>query len=73
MVNGNILSKRPSVLEKTSVKAHTVVDCKGKFSLPGLWDMHGHYSKDKGPFYLAGGLTHLLDMGNDKILLICKK
>jgi hypothetical protein len=35
--------------------------------------MHGHFSKDEGIRYLAGGVTHLRDLGNDKILLQYKK
>ena len=41
--------------------------------MPGLWDMHAHFSKGEGPSYLAGGVTHLRDMGNDNILLTYKK
>jgi len=51
----------------------TVIDCKGKFLMPGLWDMHGHYQKDDGSFYLAGGVTHVRDMGNGNITLTYKQ
>jgi len=51
----------------------SVIDCSGKFIMPGLWDMHGHYSKEEGVMYLAGGVTHIRDMGNDKILLTWKQ
>jgi hypothetical protein len=57
----------------TDFKADTIIDAKGKFLMPGLWDMHGHFSKDEGIKYLAGGVTHLRDLGNDKILLQYKK
>ena len=57
----------------TTIKADTVIDCKGKFLMPGLWDMHAHFSKEEGASYLAGGVTHLRDMGNDNILLTYKK
>jgi hypothetical protein len=58
---------------KLMTRHDTIIDCKGKFLMPGLWDMHGHYAKDEGPAYLAGGVTHIRDMGNDKVLLTYKK
>jgi hypothetical protein len=35
--------------------------------------MHGHYFKDEGCIYLAGGVTHIRDMGNDNIISTFKK
>jgi hypothetical protein len=72
VVRGKITEISPSS-SGSAANADTVIDCKGKFLMPGLWEMHGHYSKDEGPFYLAGGVTHVRDMGNDKILLTYKK
>lgn len=68
--DGKINAIYPS--QKESAKADTVIDCTGKFLMPGLWDMHGHYDKDEGVMYLAGGVTHIRDMGNAKILLTYK-
>lgn len=62
-----------SSLKKLPDTGATTIDCTGKFLMPGLWDMHGHYSKNAGAMYLAGGVTHIRDMGNDKILLTYKK
>jgi hypothetical protein len=42
----------------------TVVDGSGKMLLPGLWDMHAHYQEREGLNYVAGGVTHVRDMGN---------
>src|SRR4030095_1409484 len=53
--------------------ADTVIDANGKFLIPGLWDMHSHYQKSDGVWYLAGGVTHVRDMGNAAILLSYKK
>jgi hypothetical protein len=72
VVNGKITAIHSSAV-KPIIKADTLIDCKGKFLMPGLWDMHGHYAKDEGPMYLAGGVTHIRDMGNEKILLTYKK
>lgn len=70
--NGKITAIYPSS-KNTSAYGKTIVDCKGKFLMPGMWDMHGHFSKDEGSYYLAGGVTHVRDMGNDHILLTHKK
>jgi len=43
-----------------------VVDAKGKFLLPGLWDMHAHFEQvEWGPIYLAAGVTTVRDCGNE--------
>ncbi len=72
IVDGVINKVMPSS-SKESVTADTVINCKGKFLMPGLWDMHGHYAKEEGVSYLAGGVSHIRDMGNDKTILNYKK
>ncbi len=67
VTNGKITAVYPAA--KVAAKADTVIDCTGKFLMPGLWDMHCHYEKELGTEYLAGGVTHIRDMGNDKTLL----
>ena len=43
-----------------------VLDAKGKWLLPGLWDMHAHYEQvEWGPIYLASGVTTVRDCGNE--------
>jgi hypothetical protein len=71
VVNGKIKALYPSS-SKNASKADTVIDCKGKFLMPGLWDMHAHFGKEEGVMYLAG-VTHIRDMGNAKILLTYKE
>lgn len=47
-------------------KQASVVDAKGKFILPGLWDMHAHFEQvEWGPIYLAAGVTTVRDCGNE--------
>ena len=46
----------------------TVVDGRGKFLIPGLWDMHVHafvyvFSDFAGPLMIANGVTGARDMG----------
>jgi len=43
-----------------------VIDAKGKFLIPGLWDMHVHLDRvGEGalPLFIANGLTSVRDMG----------
>jgi imidazolonepropionase-like amidohydrolase len=51
-----------------------VVDAKGMYVIPGLWDMHTHayfgWSSDFGdqyvlPLFIANGITGIRDMGSD--------
>ncbi len=70
IADGKIISVGSS--SSVTAKADSVIDCKGKFLMPGLWDMHGHFSKEDGIMYLAGGVTHLRDMGNAKIITTYK-
>jgi hypothetical protein len=46
-----------------------VVDAGGRALLPGLFDMHAHYSDWDGPQHLAAGVTSIRDMGNDNAQL----
>ncbi|HJQ69314.1 MAG TPA: amidohydrolase family protein [Blastocatellia bacterium] len=47
-------------------KGATVVDARGKYILPGLWDMHSHsFQAEFGPAYLAAGVTTVRDMGSE--------
>lgn len=42
------------------------IDARGKFLLPGLWEMHAHFEQvEWGPVYLAAGVTTVRDVGNE--------
>ncbi|HSG52628.1 MAG TPA: hypothetical protein VLA40_11035, partial [Rheinheimera sp.] len=43
----------------------TVVNVSGKTIVPGLWDMHGHLSKNDGLLNIAAGVTSVRDIGNN--------
>jgi len=48
--------------------AARVVDGRGKFLIPGLWDMHGHLTdatEDPFPLLIMNGVTGVRDMGGD--------
>lgn len=40
------------------------IDGSGKFLMPGLWDMHGHFSLEDGLLNIAGGVTSVRDLGS---------
>lgn len=45
-------------------KGARVIDCAGKFLIPGLWDMHVHTSfKEFLALFIANGVTSVRDMG----------
>ena len=63
--NGRIKAVGPRPKVKIPKDAN-VVDGKGKFLLPGLWDMHAHFEQvEWGPIYLAAGVTTVRDCGNE--------
>lgn len=63
--NGRIKAVGPRSKVKIPKKAN-VIDAKGKFLLPGLWDMHAHFEQvEWGPIYLAAGVTTVRDCGNE--------
>src|SRR5579864_4316673 len=63
--NGRIKAVGPRSKVKIPKDAN-VVDAKGKFLLPGLWDMHAHFQQvEWGPIYLAAGVTTVRDCGNE--------
>jgi imidazolonepropionase-like amidohydrolase len=69
VVGGNrILAVGPSA-SVTVPAGVTVVDARGKFLIPGLWDMHVHTTMPGGrkvlPLYVANGVTGVRDMADD--------
>ncbi len=40
------------------------IDADGKSLIPGLWDMHGHFSLSDGVLNIAGGVTSVRDIGS---------
>ena len=77
--SGRITSVEPSARVKPPNNAQ-VVDARGKFLIPGLWDMHVHiaglnadpsWSKQVlVPLLLANGITGVRDMGGDLDVLL---
>jgi hypothetical protein len=84
VVNNKVIKNRTVVIEGNKIisvdnKANipgkaTIINAKGKYLIPGLWDMHTHNSlrKDRiGYFmslFLANGITGIRDMASDMSL-----
>lgn len=47
-----------------------LIDGKGKFLMPALWDMHAHISTDYIFNYLSAGVLNIRDMANDPEYII---
>jgi imidazolonepropionase-like amidohydrolase len=68
-----IANRRITRVEKATGSAPagiTIVDGRGKFLIPGLWDSHVHLTKlgePALPLFLANGVTSVRDMGSDII------
>jgi imidazolonepropionase-like amidohydrolase len=64
---GNRISAVGSSKDTRLPKQSRVVDGRGKFLIPGLWDMHVHTDGDARAlrFLLASGVTGVRDMGGD--------
>ncbi len=60
--NGKIVNVAEQIEGNSS---QTKVDGSGKTLIPGLWDMHGHLSKNNGILNIANGVTSVRDMGNE--------
>ncbi|GGF08020.1 amidohydrolase family protein [Hymenobacter cavernae] len=72
-VRGDVIK----LVEKASSKKYAAkryLDAKGKYLMPGLWDMHVHFrggdsliqvNKNLLPLYLAHGITTVRDAGGD--------
>lgn len=67
VVNGLIKSITPTGASPVNTK---IIDGIGKTLLPGLWDMHVHFSSNiDGVLHMAAGITHVRDMGSSPKLL----
>lgn len=67
--NTDVLLKQGKIVavgsKLSAPTAAKVVDVKGKTLVPGLWDMHGHLSKNDGLLNIAAGVTSVRDIGNN--------
>ena len=69
VIRGNrIVAEGPAASTKVPANARAI-DGRGKFLIPGLWDMHVHLVMPGGkqvlPLYIANGVTGVRDMAGD--------
>ena len=62
MVEGGKITAMSDV--QIDVPGATHIDATGKSLIPGLWDMHGHFSLSDGVLNIAGGITSVRDIGS---------
>jgi hypothetical protein len=81
VINNKVIKDRVVVIEGNKIisvdkKANiperaTIINAKGKYLIPGLWDMHTHNSLRKDriayfmPLFIANGVTGIRDMASD--------
>ena len=68
LVAGNRITYSGPAASASIPDGATVIDGRGKFLVPGLWDMHVHafvqpFSDFAGPLMIANGVTGARDMG----------
>jgi imidazolonepropionase-like amidohydrolase len=70
ILNGRIRQVAPAA-EVRALTGERVVDGRGKFLMPGLWDMHTHLAGDEPAMarLLAQGVVGVRDMGGDFAVL----
>jgi imidazolonepropionase-like amidohydrolase len=68
---GRITAVGPSDVVETPARAR-VLDGRGRFLIPGLWDMHGHLTdatEDAFALLVMNGVTGVRDLGGDLALI----
>src|SRR6516165_5011712 len=68
VVRGGVISAVGPSETVTVPTGARVVEAKGKFLVPGLWDMHGHLTdatEEAFPLLIMNGVTGVRDMGGD--------
>lgn len=65
-ITDTVITAVGSYGEITIPRNAKVINCRGKFILPGLWDMHVHLGNATStalPVFIANGITGVRDMG----------
>ena len=64
IITGDRIAGIVEASSRTVPKDARVVQARGKFLIPGLWDMHVHLTASALPAFVAYGVTGVRDMGN---------
>lgn len=54
------------VVTEMELADYEIIDGKGAYLIPGLWDMHTHLTLDDGLLHIAAGVTTVRDLGNEE-------
>lgn len=54
------------VIVEMELDGYQIIDAKGAYLIPGLWDMHTHLSLEDGLLHIAAGVTSVRDLANDE-------
>jgi cytosine/adenosine deaminase-related metal-dependent hydrolase len=65
LVRGERIVRVAPGAEIAATTGTEVVDARGRFLMPGMWDNHQHFSDVDGLLDLANGVTSARDMAND--------
>ena len=73
VVNGRLIEDQNVLVEDGLIKAVSaeaiespdalLIDGSGKSLMPGMWDMHAHFSLSEGVLNIAGGITNVRNIG----------
>jgi imidazolonepropionase-like amidohydrolase len=70
IVHGSRISAlAPADAEPSTESAEVIIDGEGGVLVPGMVEMHGHFSQAGGLLNLAAGITSVRDMGNNNAVL----
>jgi imidazolonepropionase-like amidohydrolase len=85
VVNGQLIENQHVLVAGGKIKAISAdsiddsdamrIDGSGKSLMPGLWDMHAHFSLSEGVMNIAGGITNVRNIGgvHDKTMELTAK
>lgn len=67
IIKGNRITALGKTGQVHVPRAAQIVDAAGKFLIPGLWDMHVHFTETERsfPMFIANGVTGVRNMGGD--------
>jgi imidazolonepropionase-like amidohydrolase len=65
LVRGERIVRVAPDAELTAPADAQVIEARGRFLMPGLWDNHQHFYDTVGVLDIANGVTSTRDMGND--------
>lgn len=72
LIRGERIVRVGADADVTAPPGAEVIEAAGRFLMPGLWDVHQHFSNVDGVFDLIAGVTSARDMANDNEPLLAR-